>query len=42
MKTKAVIYDAVNTIRVGEVTLPECGPRQLVAETLYTFVSPVT
>jgi len=42
MKTKAVIYDAVNTIRVGEVTLPECGPRQLVAETLYTFVSPGT
>ena len=42
MKTKAVIYDAVDTIRMGEVTLPECGPKQLVAETLYTFVSPGT
>ena len=37
MKTKAVIYDAKDSIRVGEVTLAECGPKQLVAETLYTF-----
>lgn len=42
MKTKAVIYDAKDSIRVGEVTLAECGPKQLVAETLYTFVSPGT
>ena len=42
MKTKAVIYDAVDTIRMGEVTLAECGPKQIVAETLYTFVSPGT
>jgi len=42
MKTKAVIYDAEDTLRVGEVTLPECGPKQLIAETLYTFVSPGT
>ena len=42
MKTNAVIYDAVDSVRMGEVTLPECGPKQLVAETLYTFVSPGT
>ena len=42
MKTKAVIYDAIDTIRTGEVTLPECGATQLVARTLYTFVSPGT
>lgn len=41
-KTKAVIYDALDSIKVGEVTLPECNPDQLIAETLYTFVSPGT
>lgn len=41
-KTTAVIYDAIDTIRVGEVTLPECKPNQLVAKTIYTFVSPGT
>ena len=41
-KTTAVIYDAVDSIRVGEVTLPECKPNQLVAKTIYTFVSPGT
>ena len=42
MKTKAIIYDAVDQVRLGEVTLPECGPKQVVARTLYTFVSPGT
>ena len=42
MKTQAVIYDAIDTIRVGEVTLPECQPNQLIAKTIYTFVSPGT
>lgn len=42
MKTKAVIYDEKGSVRLGEVTLPECGPKQVVAETLYTFVSPGT
>ena len=41
-KTAAVIYDAIDTIRVGEVTLPECQSTQLVAKTIYTFVSPGT
>ena len=42
MKTKAIIYDAVDAIRYGEVELPPCGPGQIVARTLYTFVSPGT
>lgn len=42
MKTKAIIYDGVDQIRLGDVTLPECGPKQVVARTLYTFVSPGT
>lgn len=42
MKTKAIVYDGVDQVRLGEVTLPECGPKQVVAKTLYTFVSPGT
>ena len=42
MKTKAIVYDGVDKVRLGEATLPECGPKQLVAKTLYTFVSPGT
>ena len=42
IKTKAVIFEAKDVIRTGEVTLPECGPDQLIAETLYSFVSPGT
>ena len=42
MKTKAIIYDSVDSIRFGEAELPPCGPAQLVAKTLYTFVSPGT
>lgn len=42
MKTKAIIYDGVDQVRLGDVTLPECGPKQVVAKTLYTFVSPGT
>ena len=41
-KTKAVIFDAIDSIRTGEVTLPECKPNQLVAKTIYAFVSPGT
>lgn len=42
MKTKAIVYDGVDQVRLGEVTLPPCGPKQIVARTLYTFVSPGT
>ena len=42
MKTDAIIYDGVDQVRLGEVTLPTCGPKQIVAETLFTFVSPGT
>ena len=42
MQTTAVIYDEIDSIRVGKVTLPECAPNQLVAKTIYTFVSPGT
>lgn len=40
--TKAVIYDGVDQIRLGDVTLPECGPTQITAKTIYTFTSPGT
>ncbi len=42
MKTRAIVYDGVDQVRLGEVTLPACGPKQVVAKTLYTFVSPGT
>ena len=42
MKTKAIVYDGVDQVRLGEVTLPECGPKQIVGKTLFTFVSPGT
>ena len=42
MKAKAVIYDGVDQIRIGEVTLPELGPKQIAATTLFSFVSPGT
>jgi len=42
MKTKAIVYDGVDQVRLGEVTLPECGPKQVVGKTLFTFVSPGT
>ena len=42
MKTKAIIYDGVDRVRFGEVTLPACGPKQVVGKTLFTFVSPGT
>ena len=42
MKTKAIIYDGVDQVRFGDVTLPELGSRQILAKTLYTFVSPGT
>jgi len=42
MKTKAIVYDGVDQVRLGDVTLIECGPKQIVAKTLFTFVSPGT
>lgn len=42
MKTKAIIYDGVDKVRLGEATLPPCGPGQVVGKTLFTFVSPGT
>lgn len=42
MKTKAIIYDGVDQVRFGDVTLPELGSREILAQTLYTFVSPGT
>ena len=41
-KAKAIIYDGVDQIRFGDVMLPELGPKQVLATTLYTFVSPGT
>lgn len=40
--TKAVIFDGVDQIRIGDVTLPDCGQKEIVAKTIYTFTSPGT
>ena len=40
--TKAIIFDEVDRVRLGDVTLPECKPNQILAKTIYTFTSPGT
>lgn len=42
MKTQAVIFDSKGVVRVGDVSLPPCGPTQIRARTLFSFVSPGT
>lgn len=41
-KTNAIVFDEEGSIRLAEVSLQPCGPKQLVAKTLFTFVSPGT
>lgn len=39
---KAIVYEKIGKAAIRELTLPECGPSEIVCETLYTFVSPGT
>ncbi len=37
-----VLFDDINKVSVGTATLKECGPTELVCETLYSTISPGT
>lgn len=41
-KIDTITFSAINKVEVKEFTLPECGPEQLLCETLLSFVSPGT
>jgi len=41
-KTPAIVYEAINKVAIRQVELAECGPGDLLCETIYTFVSPGT
>jgi len=38
----AIVYEAVDKVAVQRLKLAECGPREIVCDTIYTFVSPGT
>ena len=40
VKTKAIVFPKPHEIAFREFDLPPCGPDEIVAETLYSFVSP--
>lgn len=42
MKTKAIVFPKPHEVAFREFDLPPCGPDEIVAETLYSFVSPGT
>lgn len=42
MQAHAIVFAAPNEIRFGDFALPACGPDEIVAETLFSFVSPGT
>jgi 3-hydroxyethyl bacteriochlorophyllide a dehydrogenase len=39
---KAIVFEKVNKVAIKKIKLPECGPSEIVCETVYTFVSPGT
>ena len=39
---QAIQFTDINNVEFGSFELPDCGKDQIVAETLYTFVSPGT
>ncbi len=41
-KTKAIVFEAINQVKVQEIELSACGPDEIVVDTIYTFVSPGT
>lgn len=41
-KVPAVVYEEIGKVSIGDFHLDECGPEEIVCETIYTFVSPGT
>ena len=41
-KARAIVFTNPNEVGVQPITLPACGPKEVVCETIYTFVSPGT
>lgn len=41
-KTKAIVFQKPEKIGLAEFDLPECGSNEIIAETIYSFVSPGT
>ena len=39
---KAIVFAKANAVEIRRLTLPPCGPTEVVCETLYSFVSPGT
>jgi len=42
MQTHTIIFAAPNEIAFADFELPACGPNEIVAETIFSFVSPGT
>jgi hypothetical protein len=42
VKTNAIVFKAPREVGFGEFELGPCGPKEIIAETIYTFVSPGT
>jgi len=40
--TRAIVFDQPDRISLREISLPPCGPEEVVCETIYSFVSPGT
>ncbi|MHB9026493.1 MAG: zinc-binding dehydrogenase [Armatimonadota bacterium] len=38
----AIVFEEAGRVGVRELILPSCGPREIIAETIYSFVSPGT
>jgi len=38
----AVVYESVDKVAVRKLKLADCGPREIVCESIYTFISPGT
>lgn len=42
MKIKAIVFPAPGEVELREFEMPPCGPKEIVTETIYSFVSPGT
>jgi 2-desacetyl-2-hydroxyethyl bacteriochlorophyllide A dehydrogenase len=42
MKIKAIVFEGPNDVALRDFEMPPCGPKEIVTETLYSFVSPGT
>ncbi len=42
LKIQAIVFTAANEVQLQTFELPPCGPKEVICETIYTFVSPGT